>query len=163
MTHTPTHPVTPTAMRNALAGFATGLAVVAAEIDGRIVGMSANSFASVSLDPPLVSIAFAHTSTTWPVLRGAPRWGISFLGDDQLSVLENLRRPASERFRDVEMSIDDGAAYVRGALATLSVTPQTAVEAGDHTLMLLQVTDLSRDESRRPLVFFGSATHTLSH
>lgn len=163
MTRTPTHTVTPMAMRHALAGFATGLAVVAAEVDGRIAGMSANSLASVSLDPPLVSIAFARTSTTWPVLRSAQRWGISVLSQDQVSVLENLRLPAAERFRDVEMRIDAGAAYVVGALATLSVTPHTAVEAGDHTLMLLNVTDVARSESRFPLVFFGSTTHSLSH
>jgi flavin reductase (DIM6/NTAB) family NADH-FMN oxidoreductase RutF len=67
--------ITPQEMRHTLAGFATGLSVVAAEIDGRIVGMPANSLVSVSLDPPLVSLLFAHSSTTWPVLRDAGRLG----------------------------------------------------------------------------------------
>ncbi|GAA5204963.1 flavin reductase family protein [Streptomyces thinghirensis] len=163
MTQTTTPSVTPTAMRRTLAGFATGLSVVAAEIDGQIVGMPANSLASVSLDPPLVSLAFAHTSTTWPILRRAPRWGISVLGEAQAHVLQDLRRPAAERFGGIEMHIDDGAAFVLGALATITVTPRTAVEAGDHTLVLLEVKDLHRDETQRPLVFFDSTTHTLSH
>jgi flavin reductase (DIM6/NTAB) family NADH-FMN oxidoreductase RutF len=149
-------------MRRTLAGFATGLSVVAAEIDGQIVGMPANSLTSVSLDPPLVSLAFAHTSTTWPVLRRAPRWGISVLGEAQAHVLRRLRRPAAERFAGVETRLDDGAAFLPGALATITVTPRTPVAAGDHTLVLLEVTHLHRDETQRPLVFFDSTTHTLS-
>jgi flavin reductase (DIM6/NTAB) family NADH-FMN oxidoreductase RutF len=163
MTQTTTPSVTPAAMRRALAGFATGLSVVAAEIDGQIVGMPANSLTSVSLDPPLVSLAFAHTSTTWPILGRAPYWGISVLGETQALVLQHLRRPAAERFGGVEMHIDDGAAFIPGALATITVTPRTAVEAGDHTLVLLKVKDLYRDVTQRPLVFFDSTTRTLSH
>jgi flavin reductase (DIM6/NTAB) family NADH-FMN oxidoreductase RutF len=163
MTQTTTPSVTPAAMRRALAGFATGLSVVAAEIDGQIVGMPANSLTSVSLDPPLVSLAFAHTSTTWPILRRAPYWGISVLGETQALVLQHLRRPAAERFGGVEMHIDDGAAFIPGALATITVTPRTAVESGDHTLVLLKVKDLYRDVTQRPLVFFDSTTRTLSH
>ncbi|WP_200859160.1 flavin reductase family protein [Arthrobacter nitrophenolicus] len=68
-------PVTALEMRHVLAGFPTGLVLVAAEVEGKVVGLSGNSFASVSLDPPLVSISFAHTSTSWPALRKAPRWG----------------------------------------------------------------------------------------
>jgi flavin reductase (DIM6/NTAB) family NADH-FMN oxidoreductase RutF len=72
-THPPAQTVTPLTMRHTLAGFPTGIAVVAAQVDGKIVGISANSFTSVSLDPPLVSISFAHTSTSWPALRRAQR------------------------------------------------------------------------------------------
>ena len=149
-------------MRHTLAGFVTGLAVVAAEIDGRMVGMPANSLGSVSLDPPLVSLAFAHTSTTWPVLQRAKRWGISVLGEEQLHVLQDLRRPTAERFSGVEMDVDDGAAFVRGALATITVTPHDTIQAGDHALVLLEVTALHRGHGRRPLAFFDSALHTLS-
>ena len=155
--------VTPAAMRQTLACFTTGLAVVAAEVDGRVVGMPANSLSSVSLDPPLVSLAFAHSSTTSPVLQRAGRWGISVLGEEQARVLQDLRRPAAERFDGVEMVIDDGAAFVRGALAMITVTPRDTIQAGDHALVLLKVTSLYRDRSQRPLVFFDSAIHNLSH
>lgn len=160
---TPERTVTPEAMRHALAGFATGLSVVAAEIDGQVVGMPANSLVSVSLDPPLVALSFAHTSTTWPVLRCAPHWGISVLGETQARVLEVLRRPAAERFGGIEMNVDDGAAFVRGALATIAGFPRRAIEAGDHTLVLLEVGRLQRDPTQRPLVFFDSSIHSLSH
>lgn len=150
-------------MRHTLAGFTTGLAVVAAQVDGRVVGMPANSLSSVSLDPPLVSLAFAHSSTTFPELESAGRWGISVLAEDQAQALQDLRRPAAERFDGVEMVDADGAAFVRGALAMITVTPRDTVQAGDHTLVLLEVLSLHRDRSQRPLVFFDSATHTLAH
>ncbi|MFF0909141.1 flavin reductase family protein [Microbacterium enclense] len=150
-------------MRQTLAGFATGLSVVAAEIDGRIVGMPANSLASISLEPPLVALAFTDTSTTWPVLQHAPTWGISILSENQAAVLNALRRPTAERFKGVETVSHNGAVHILGALATLTVRAHDFIEAGDHTLALLTVTDLRRDESQRPLVFFNSQTHTLSH
>nr|WP_255727404.1 flavin reductase family protein [Nesterenkonia sp. DZ6] len=149
-------------MRHALAGFSTGLSVVAAEVDGQIVGMPANSLVSVSLDPPLVSLSFAHTSTTWPVLRQAERWGISVLGVEHEEVLRSLRRPASSRFDGLQMEVRGQAAFVDGALATIEVLPRTAVEAGDHTLMLLDVVALDRDEDREPLVFFDSRVRKLA-
>ncbi|WP_050053546.1 flavin reductase family protein [Pseudarthrobacter siccitolerans] len=163
MTHMSSQTLTPVTMRRTLAGFATGLSVVAAEVDGRIVGMPANSLSSLSLDPPLVSLAFARTSTTWPALRNAPRWGISVLTEKQAALLSALRRPAGERFQGIDVSIDDGAVHVRDALATLTVRPHTVLEAGDHDLALLEVTDLFRHAARRPLVFFDSTTHQLSH
>jgi flavin reductase (DIM6/NTAB) family NADH-FMN oxidoreductase RutF len=151
-------------MRHTLAGYPTGIAVVAADVDGKIVGISANSFTSVSLDPPLVSVSFAHTSTSWPALRRARRWGISILGEDAHDVLASLRRPAAERFDDIDTETSpEGAVFVRGALATLSVELDTEVDAGDHVLTLLRVLGLTRDEGQLPLVFFGGGARRLSH
>jgi flavin reductase (DIM6/NTAB) family NADH-FMN oxidoreductase RutF len=96
-------------------------------------------------------------------LRTAPRWGISILGERQSAILNALRRPADERFQGIDVSIDSGAVHTRDALATLTVTPRTVVEAGDHDLALLDVIHLRRDETQRPLVFFDSTTHLLSH
>ncbi|MCK9904988.1 flavin reductase family protein [Frankia sp. Cpl3] len=154
--------ITPQDMRHTLAGFATGLAVVAAEIDGEVVGMPVNSLGSVSLDPPLVSLSFAHTSTTWPRLRRSQRWGISVLAEGMGSAARDLRRPAAERFAGLEVDVVGGAAFLRGALATITVELRSKIEAGDHTLVLLDVLSLERDESRAPLVFFGSRVRTLA-
>jgi flavin reductase (DIM6/NTAB) family NADH-FMN oxidoreductase RutF len=162
-THAPAQTVTPLLFRRVLSGVPTGIAVVAAEVDGIMTGISANSFTSVSLDPPLVSVSFAHTSTSWPVLRRASRWGISILGEDAHGVLASLRRPAAERFEDIDTETSpEGAVFVTGALATLSVELETEVDAGDHVLTLLRVLDLARDEEQRPLVFFGGGARRLS-
>ena len=155
-------PVTAHEMRGVLAGFATGVVVVAAEVEGAVVGLSANSFTSVSLDPPLVSISFAHTSTSWPVLREASRWGVSVLGEQQSHVLQELRLPAQERFSRLDMHVESGAAFVAGALARLTVELDTEVDAGDHALTLLRVLELDRDAEQHPLIFFGSGVHRLA-
>ncbi|SFT82083.1 NADH-FMN oxidoreductase RutF, flavin reductase (DIM6/NTAB) family [Geodermatophilus amargosae] len=164
MTHTaaPTAPVTPLRMRRALAGSPTGTAVVAAEVDRRGVGLSADSFTSVSLDPPLVSVSFAHSSTSWPQLRRAARWGISVLGERHADTLHDLRRPSRERFGGIDVGVVAGAAFVQGALATLTVELVTEIPAGDHVLTLLRVLDLSRDDAQRPPVFFDSGARRLA-
>lgn len=66
-------PPDPGHLRPVLSAFPTGVTAVAATIDGTPLGLAANSFTSVSLDPPMVSICIAHTSTTWPLLRPARR------------------------------------------------------------------------------------------
>lgn len=155
-------PVTAHEMRHVLAGYPTGLVLVAAEVEGRVVGLSANSFTSVSLDPPLVSISFAHTSTSWPLLRKAPRWGVSVLGEQQGHVLQELRLPAGERFDRLDMQVVSGAAFVVGALARFTVELDTEIEAGDHTLTLLRILELQRHTEQHPLIFFGSGAHRLA-
>lgn len=156
--------VTAQTMRHTLAGFPTGIAVVAAQVDAEIVGLSANSFTSVSLDPPLVSVSFARTSTSWPLLRRAKRWGISVLGEHRHDLLASLQRPARQRFEGLDIETTaEGAAFVAGSLATLTVEIDAEVTAGDHVLTLLRVIDLKRDDEQFPLVFFGSDTHRLSH
>jgi flavin reductase (DIM6/NTAB) family NADH-FMN oxidoreductase RutF len=154
--------VEPGPMRHALAGFATGLAAVAAEIDGEIIGMPVNSLQSVSLEPPLVSLSFAHTSTTWPRLRLAPRWGISVLSEQMGAAAQDLRRPAGQRFSGLPVKVRDGAAFIEDALVRISVAPRSEVMAGDHTLVILDVLALDRDDAHDPLIFFGGRVRTLA-
>lgn len=159
----PAPTVDPGAMRRTLAGFATGLAVVATEDDeGAVVGMPVNSLVSVSLEPPLVSLSFAHTSSTWPLLKRAQRWGISVLSEDAMSVARDLRRPTTERFSGLDVDVIDGAVFLRGALAKIGVTLHSEIQAGDHTLVLLNVISVERDESISPLIFYSSKIHTLA-
>ena len=73
----------PQRLRHVFGAFPSGVAAVAALVGGVPVGIAASSFTSVSLDPPLVSLCVAHTSTTWPLLRGADRLGVSILGEAQ--------------------------------------------------------------------------------
>lgn len=154
---------TPDAMRHALSAFPTGIAVVAAQVQGLTVGMLANSFSSVSLDPPLVSLAFARTSTTWPVLRQADRWGISVLGDGDESLIRPLSRPADSRFDGVATHTGaDGSVLMAGAMATFTVARHAEIDAGDHVLTLLRVLDLHRDAHQSPLVFHGSTLRRLA-
>ena len=150
------------ALRHSLAAYATGVTLVAAQVDGRPAGMLANSFTSVSLDPPLVSVAMGRHSPTLARLRRAPRWGISVLDEQQQALFGQLARPAPERFAGIDaLSGDDGSLLLPGAAASFIVSPQDELAAGDHLIVVLRVLAHERDTGRAPLIFHGSRLHTL--
>ena len=150
------------AMRCVTGAFPTGVSLVAAIVDGHPVGLVANSFTSVSLEPPLVSVNVALTSTTWPALRHATQWGISILSADHVDAVRMLSRPSAERFNDIDWyATANGAVLLKGSSATFEVSLRTEVDAGDHLLALLQVHGLHRDMDASPVVFYGSRLHQL--
>jgi flavin reductase (DIM6/NTAB) family NADH-FMN oxidoreductase RutF len=154
---------TPLQMRDALAGFPTGLVLVTAEVEGRVAGMLASSFTSVSLDPPLVSLSFARTSTTWPVLQKAERWGISVLGDGHAEHVALLSRPAGTRFEGIAaLPTQPGGLVLPGSTVTLTVTRHAEIDAGDHVLTLLLVLSIDRDTAQPPLVVYDRTTHRIA-
>ncbi|MEW1835973.1 flavin reductase family protein [Microbacterium sp. NPDC079995] len=144
-------------LRRVFAAYPTGIVAVAGTVDGEIAGLSANSFTSVSLEPPFISLSFASTSTTWPRLRECEVLGISVLAEDQADISQQLRRPSAERFRGLEVRTDRSAVHLVGALATLTVAPVDEFSAGDHSIALFRVINARRRLDGRPLVFFDSA------
>lgn len=152
----------PTDLRRVFATFPTGVVAMAALVDGSPVGIAASSFVSVSLDPPLVSVCVAHSSTTWPVLRRARRLGISVLGAHQEVAGRQLAARGVDRFADLSWrATADGAVLLAGASAWLDCGVERQVPAGDHDIVLLRVHDLGADPRVPPLVFHGSAYRRL--
>ncbi len=148
----------PDRLREVFGSWPTGVAVVAAVADGTPLGMTVNSFTTVSLDPVLVAVSAAKQSRTWNRLREARRLGISVLAAHQEPVGRQFAAPADDRFRDVPWSATtDGAIVLDDAVAWLDVEVARLVDAGDHELALLAVHDLQADHTRRPLVFHGRA------
>lgn len=145
---------TPREMKDGLAGYPTGVVLVAATHAGKVVGMLANSFTSVSLDPPLVSLAFARTSSTWPLLQHAERWGISVLSQRHAECLPQLTRPSDVRFDGITTIERHGGLVLPDASVTLTVTRHAEIDAGDHVLTLLRVLDLHRDMDVPSLVLY---------
>jgi flavin reductase (DIM6/NTAB) family NADH-FMN oxidoreductase RutF len=145
-------------LRRVFAAYPTGVAAVAALVDGVPAGIAASSFVSVSLDPPLVSVCVAHTSTTWPVLRAAGRLGISVLAAHQELTSRQLSARAGERFASLSWrATDEGAVRICGASAWLDCGIERQIGAGDHDIVLLRVLDLAiAADDVPPLVFHGS-------
>lgn len=137
------------------------LVAVAAEVDGKPVGLAASSFTSVSLDPPLVSFSIANTSKTWPDLRRAKHLGVTILADHHGQVCRQLAGPVDQRFEGVLASVsDDQAVTLDDGLARFECSIHQEVEAGDHTIVLLrlQAVDAGADPvPGSPLVFHRSA------
>lgn len=152
----------PTELRRVFSAFPTGVTAVAALIGGTPVGLAANSFTSVSLQPPLVSLCIAHTSATWPLLQQAPRIGISVLGAHQEQAGRQLSTVGRDRFATLSWRSNDiGAVVLDGASAWLDCSIEREIPAGDHNIVLLRVHDLEADHSVDPLVFHRSQFHQL--
>lgn len=161
---TSTSSLDPRALRRTFGAYPAGIALIAADIDGKTVGMLANSFTSVSLDPPLVSVSFAHTSTTWPVLSQAQQVGISILGANDQERANLLRRPTAHRFDGIDMhKSGESTLVLPETAATLTVDRYSDIQAGDHVICLFQVVDHYRADNAPPLVFHSGELHELAH
>jgi flavin reductase (DIM6/NTAB) family NADH-FMN oxidoreductase RutF len=137
--------------------FPSGVVAVAAIVGGAPAGLVASSFTSVSLDPPLVSFCIAHTSSTWPTLRTAPRLGISILSREHEQAGRQLAGRAADRFADLSWrATDDGAVLLEQASGWFETSIDQEVRAGDHDIVVLRVQDLDAQHDISPLVFHAS-------
>lgn len=147
----------PVELRRVFGAFPSGVIAIAAMVDGRPVGLAASSFTSVSLDPPLVSICVANTSSTWPALRDAPRFGVSILAADQAEVCRQLASRDADRFAGLEWrAMADGEVVLEGSSAWLHCSMYAVYQGGDHDIVVLRIHDLDVDHGIRPLVFHAS-------
>lgn len=150
-------------LRRVFSTFPTGVVAMAGLVDGGPVGLAASSFVSVSLDPALVSVCVAHTSRTWPVLRGTRRLGISVLGAHQEQAGRQLSGRGADRFAGLSWTATgEGAVLLHGSSAWLECGVEREVPAGDHDIVLLRVHALAADPRVAPLVFHGSAYRRLA-
>jgi flavin reductase (DIM6/NTAB) family NADH-FMN oxidoreductase RutF len=151
-------------LKRAYSCFPTGVVAVCCEIEGQPVGLAASSFATVSLDPPLVSFCVDNSSTTWPRLRGAPALGVSVFASSQGAHCRQMAGPAERRFDGLQMqSGPEGALLLSGATASMACTIADEIAAGDHTLIMLRILHLHADPSMEPLVFHASTFRALEN
>jgi 3-hydroxy-9,10-secoandrosta-1,3,5(10)-triene-9,17-dione monooxygenase reductase component len=143
--------------RSVLGHFATGVVVITA-IDpatGRPIGLAANSFTSVSLDPPLVSFCVAHTSTTWPRVRAAERYCVNILSAPQREVCLRFAAKGGDRFAGLDWTESPGGGpLIDGALAWLECSVEAEYAAGDHVIVVARVHHLDRRHDGDPLIFY---------
>lgn len=131
-------PVDPRALRDAFGKFPTGVTVVTARTaDGIPVGFTANSFTSVSLDPPLLLVCPAKGLSSIAVFESCERFAVNVLADDQQAVSNTFARPGDDRFAQVAWHPDDGGCPVFDAVAAwFSCAVHQRVDAGDHILLI---------------------------
>lgn len=154
----PGAPVDPALFREVLGAFASGITVVAAVADdGRPAGLACQSFASLSLDPPLVLLCVGKGSSSWPGVRAAGRFGVSILAEEQRAVCEALGRRGEDKFAGVDWERSaHGAVRITGALATVDCALEEVHEAGDHYLVTARVLELNARDGGSPLLYYRS-------
>jgi len=149
-------------LRAALGQFATGVAVVTARApDGRSVGLTVNSFASVSLEPPLVLWSLSKRSSSLEALSVARGVAIHVLSADQEALARRFASPSADRFAGVRRSIGPGGTpLLEGCVARFICTPYAQHEAGDHVVFILRVDRWERSAGAALLFhaggFFGT-------
>jgi flavin reductase (DIM6/NTAB) family NADH-FMN oxidoreductase RutF len=155
--------VDPILLRQAFSCFPSGVTAFCALREGRPQGLAASSFTTVSLEPALVSVCVAHTSTTWPLLSDLDRLGLSVLASAHGRVAQALSAKSEDRFADIDwVATDSGAVFVSGSSLWLECAPFKQVTAGDHEIVVLQVVGLAMYADVVPMVFHRSAFHDLS-
>ncbi len=142
--------------RRACGAFATGITVATVMgHDGKPHGMTANSFTSVSLNPPLVLICVAHKAATHGPFSNAKAFAINILADNQQDLSVRFASTHPNRFEGLDWRPGPlGAPLLSGALAVLECEMRQTIEAGDHTIFLGEARSASVAEGQ-PLLYFS--------
>jgi len=141
--------------REVLGYFATGIAVVTGVYRGAPVGMAANSFTSVSLEPPLVGCCPAHSSTTWPKIRESGGFCVNIMGSGSEEVCRRFAIRGAARFDGIDYrEADSGRPIVVGAIAWIDCAIEAEHTAGDHCVVVGRVLSSGVLMPEPPLLFF---------
>lgn len=138
----------PQEFRQAMGHFATGVTIVTVDLDGEVHGMTANAFASVSLDPLLVLVCVDHSTRTHAHLHAKKRFGVNILCDDQRAISEFYANPERTHERaEAEAGArfdrtSRGTPMLHGSLAYLECRLHSAQVAGDHTIFIAEVEEV---------------------
>ena len=154
-----TAPVTPLEFRRACGQFATGVTIVTVRDGAGARGMTANSFTSVSLDPPLVLVSIDQRNRTHRLLDLGDSFAVNVLAEDQQTWSDRFAGRHGDvqgQFEDVPHALTaEGLPIIDGALASFVCRVVAVHPAGDHSLFIGQVERLEGRPGARPLLFFG--------
>ena len=142
--------------------FATGVTIVTARtLDGALVGLTANSFNSVSLNPPLVLWSLARAAASLPVFSTGSHYAINILSAQQKALAQQFAARDVDRFANVAFEPGvSGAPLLVGAAATFECFNRSRYEEGDHVIFVGEVERCSHRAGAAPLLFHGGKFYT---
>ena len=151
-----------TEFRSALGMFATGVTIVTARsANGAPVGLTANSFNSVSLQPPLVLWSLARSAGSMPAFERGSHYAVNILAADQRGLAERFASKSADRFADLEFRDGAGGApVIHGAAAVFECFNRSRYEEGDHVIFVGEVERCSWRSDAQPLIFHGGQYFT---
>ncbi|MCZ4354761.1 flavin reductase [Roseovarius aestuarii] len=144
----------PRRLRQAFGSFATGVTVVTAhDADGAPIGFTANSFTSVSLDPPLLLVCLAKSSGNLTSFSQAQRFAVNILKDTQRDVSARFASRVEDRFSNTDWhSGPEGTPVLDGTVAWFECVTDNLVDAGDHVILIGRITNFDHSDAR-PLAY----------
>lgn len=145
----------PDRFRQVLGHFCTGITVITT-IDGdEPAGFTCQSFAALSLEPPLVLFCPTRTSSTWRRIERAGHFAANVLAEDQREVARVFGTGGHDRFAGLGWSLSpSGAPVLDGVLTWVGATIETVHDGGDHHVVVGRVTELGDCRAGRPLLFY---------
>jgi flavin reductase (DIM6/NTAB) family NADH-FMN oxidoreductase RutF len=151
-------------MRTAMGRFASGVTVVTGLAGSEPVGFACQSFASVSLEPPLVLFCADHRGRAWPRIREAGRFTVNVLSEEQVELCERFGSSRGRKYDELEWDVSAwGTPSLRGVLMRVHANVHDVHQAGDHDVVVGRVLELETLGDERPMVFFrgqfGIETH----
>ena len=147
--------------RRCMSEFATGVTVVTTlDDEDKVHGMSANSFTSVCLDPPLVLVCVAHNTNTYGFIESKRRFGVNVLGSHQEAIGRYFARKPEDRHGDVEYDYTITSVCqvpaIKDVLVFFGCQLVGSHVYGDHTVYISEVKEILRGEAGSPLLFYES-------
>ena len=131
----------PRAFRAALGCFATGVTVITAQSNGCRVGVTASSFNSLSLDPPLILWSLVKTSSSYPTFEAASHFAVNILAHDQIAVSNQFARRSADKFAGTDVTEGQGGCLLLpDTCATIQCARETILDGGDHWILIGRVT-----------------------
>lgn len=148
--------------RDVLGCFASGITVITTMSPEGPVGMTCQSFSSVSLEPPLVTFIPARTSRAWPMIHRSGRFCVNILSSEQEHVSAQMATKGADKFAGIEWTPAGvtGSPVIAGTLAHLDCTIHTVHEAGDHFVVIGRVEHLEQGGAGEPLLYFQGRYRT---
>jgi 4-hydroxyphenylacetate 3-hydroxylase, reductase component len=153
----------PDELRQALGRFVTGVTIVTCRDDqGQPIGLTANSFNALSLDPPLVLWSLRQASSTIEAFTNASHFAVNVLAADQVDLSRRFARPSSAKFDAGDWTDGQGGApLLAGCVAVFECRRRSHHTAGDHVLFIGEVERIGGSAST-PLVYHGGHYRTLN-
>lgn len=152
---TATSDLAPRRLRDIFGTFATGLTVITSATDNGPAGFTCQSFASLSLEPALVTFSPARTSSTWPALRTAGSFTVNILPAEHQHLAGQFARSGADKFAGVSHTASPlGNPVLDDALAWIDCELHAEYDGGDHTIVVAAVRHLSARQDAEPLLFF---------
>lgn len=150
--------------RETLGLFVTGVTIITTcDTEGRPVGITANSFNSVSLDPPLILWSVGLKARSLPAFQSANHYAVHILRDDQAELSQIFAKSGTDKFDGLDFAMGpDSIPLLPDCAARLVCTSYARHEAGDHILFIARVLSLIADGQAAPLVYHGGKYATLS-
>jgi flavin reductase (DIM6/NTAB) family NADH-FMN oxidoreductase RutF len=159
--------VSPDDFKGALGSWASGVTVVTTRLDEMVYGITVSSFASLSIDPLLITVSLADSNHLPGMIKQSKHFAVSILAADQQDVSAYFAKSGRDPVPAFEAPVQakpwhTGSPIVEGAIAHLDCELEQAIQGGDHTIAIGRVVGAAFDASKQPLVYFRRAYRSVS-